>query len=219
MFHAAQAQARKAQCYCTKNQPTQLVCLKPASLSTSKSLGTLPAEAAQTFLGGHILTKPKACSHYLAGNLIFHMFQKKALLLRYKLHLHTILAQQLLQGVGKQQWISLGRLHQKLFRLPWFIYRRLCQIQKTKREKTLDLIRCSKRSSLKILCSFAWCFPEWCNTSRSPARPLPWEVLLLHTRSHRQCLPAHNTQQHHQLYRVTDTSPLSKESSRAKFVL
>lgn len=86
-------QARKAQCYCIKSQPTQLVYSKSASPSTSKPLKTLPAETAKTFLRGYILSKPKACAHYLAGNLIFHMFQKKALLLRYKLHLYTILAQ------------------------------------------------------------------------------------------------------------------------------
>lgn len=129
MLHIAEAQVKKAQCYCIKRKPIQLAYSKPASPNTSiKLVKTLPTATAQTFLRGYILTKTNACSHYLAGNLVFHMFQKKALLLRYKLHLHTILAQQLLQGVGKQQWISLGRLHQKLFWFPRFIYWRLCQI-------------------------------------------------------------------------------------------
>lgn len=70
--------------------PTQ----KTASPNTSIKLDkTWPTATAQPFLGGYILTKTNTRSHYLAGNLVFHMFQKKALLLRYKLHLHAVLAQ------------------------------------------------------------------------------------------------------------------------------
>lgn len=55
---------------------------------------------------------------YLAGNLVLHMLKEQALLLRDELHLHRVLGQQLLQGVGQQQRIPLRHLHSPGVQVP-----------------------------------------------------------------------------------------------------
>lgn len=73
----------------------------------------------------------------LAGDLVFHMFEEQALLLRYELHLHRVQRQQPVQRLGHPQHVLLGLLlhppwRSQLPRLPELKLRLLCGAQNPK---------------------------------------------------------------------------------------
>lgn len=54
----------------------------------------------------------------LAGDLVLHMFEKQALLLRYELHLDCVPGQKFVQRLGHRQYILLSWLHPQCIQVP-----------------------------------------------------------------------------------------------------
>ena len=71
------------------------------------------------------------------------MFEEQALLLRYELHLDSIVAQQLVQRMGQRQDVVLYRLHPQSTQVPRLSklrFRQLCQAKKKKKRHDQLLI-------------------------------------------------------------------------------
>lgn len=71
--------------------------------------GTAQGEAGTA--GSSLHAPPSGPRWYLAGNLILHVLQEEALLLRDELHLHGVAGQQLLQRERQQQRVPRRHLH------------------------------------------------------------------------------------------------------------
>lgn len=66
----------------------------------------------------------------LAGDLVLHVFEEQALLLRYELHLDGVTGQQFVQCLGQSEDVLLGRLHSQSSQVLEFSqlrYGQLCQ--------------------------------------------------------------------------------------------
>lgn len=66
----------------------------------------------------------------LAGDLVLHVFEEQALLLRYELHLDGVVGQQFVQRLGQSEDVLLSRLHpqsSQVLRLSQLRFGQLCQ--------------------------------------------------------------------------------------------
>lgn len=66
----------------------------------------------------------------LAGDLVLHVFEEQALLLRYELHLDGVPGQQFVQRLGQSEDVLLSRLHpqsSQVLQLPQLRFGQLCR--------------------------------------------------------------------------------------------